>query len=41
VAKGYSQIYDIDYDETSTPVAKMSIVRTLISLTVNDGCKLH
>jgi Reverse transcriptase (RNA-dependent DNA polymerase) len=41
VAKGYSQTYGIDYDETFTPVAKMSTVRTLISLAANGGWKLH
>ena len=41
VAKGYSQTYGIDYDETFAPVAKMSTVRTLVSLAVNGGWKLH
>ncbi|KAJ3668810.1 hypothetical protein LUZ61_022792 [Rhynchospora tenuis] len=41
VAKGYSQTYGIDYDETFAPVAKMSTVRTLISLAANGGWKLH
>jgi hypothetical protein len=41
VAKGYSQTYGIDYDETFAPVAKMSTVRTLLSLAVNGGWKLH
>jgi hypothetical protein len=41
VAKGYSQTYVIDYDETFVLVAKMSIVRTLISCAVNFGWSLH
>jgi Reverse transcriptase (RNA-dependent DNA polymerase) len=41
VAKGYGQTYGIDYDETFAPVAKMSTVRTLISLAANEGWKLH
>ena len=41
VAKGYSQTYDIDYDETFAHVAKMSTVRTLISLAMNKDWKLH
>jgi Reverse transcriptase (RNA-dependent DNA polymerase) len=41
VAKRYSQTYGIDYDETFAPVAKMSTVRTLISLAANGDWKLH
>ena len=41
VAKGYSQTYGIDYDETFAPVAKMSTVQTLVSLAANEGWKLH
>jgi hypothetical protein len=33
VARGYSQTYGIDYDETFTPVAEINIVRILISCT--------
>ena len=41
VAKGYNQAYGIDYDETFAPVAKMGIVKTLVSCAVNFGWLLH
>jgi Reverse transcriptase (RNA-dependent DNA polymerase) len=41
MAKGDSQTYDIDYDETFAPVAKMSTIRTLVSLVANEGWKYH
>jgi hypothetical protein len=41
VAKGYSQTYGIDYDETFAPVAKVGTVRTLISCIVNFGWPIH
>lgn len=41
VARGYSQTYSIDYDETFSPVAKMGTVRTLISCAANFGWPLH
>lgn len=31
VAKGYTQLYGIDYQETFAPLAKMNLVRVLIS----------
>ena len=41
VARGYSQTYGIDYDETFAPVAKMNTVRILISCAANFGWSLH
>jgi Reverse transcriptase (RNA-dependent DNA polymerase) len=37
VAKAYSHTYGIDYDEIFAPMAKMSTVRTLVSMAVNGG----
>src|SRR5436190_202810 len=41
VAKEYSQTYGINYDETFTLVAKMSMVRMLVSCAANFGWPLH
>jgi hypothetical protein len=32
VAKGYSQQYDMDYEEIFAPVAKITIIHTLIAV---------
>lgn len=40
VAKGYMQTYGMDYEETFAPVAKINIIRVLISLAANQGFPL-
>ncbi|KAK3011850.1 hypothetical protein RJ639_010446 [Escallonia herrerae] len=40
VARGFSQHYGLDYEETFSPVAKRVTVRTLISLAAYNGWKL-
>ena len=37
VAKGYSQTYVVDYDETFAPVAKMNTIRIIISIAVKHS----
>jgi hypothetical protein len=41
VAKGYAQTYGIDYEETYSPVAKMTTVRVIIAMAVVKGLSLH
>ena len=41
VAKGFTQTYGIDYEETFAPVAKMNTVRVLISMAANYDWRLH
>lgn len=40
VARGYTQRKGIDYEKTFSPVAKMTIVRTVLSIAANEGLKL-
>lgn len=40
VARGFSQQYGLDYEDTFSPVAKMVTVRTIISLAANKGWPL-
>ncbi len=41
VAKGYAQTYGIDYEETYSPVAKMTTVRAIIAMATAKGWSLH
>jgi len=41
VAKGYAQTYGIDYEETYSLVAKMTIVRAIITMAAAKGWSLH
>ena len=41
VARGYTQTHRIDYQETFAPVAKMNIIRIIISLVVNFDWPLN
>ena len=41
VAKGFSQIADIDYEETFDPTARMSSVRVLMQKAVQNNMLIH
>ena len=41
VARGFTQTYGLDYQETFAPVAKLNTVRVLLSLVVNLDWNLH
>ncbi len=41
VAKGYAQTYGIDYEETYSPVAKMTTIRVIIAMATTKGWSLH
>ena len=41
VAKGYTQSYGIDYLETFASIAKMNVVRVLLSVAANLGWSLQ
>jgi hypothetical protein len=40
-AKGYAQIYGIDYEETYNLITKMMIIRTIIVMAITKGWSLH
>ena len=41
VAKGYAQKEGIDYEETFTPVARQTSIRTMMSLAAQMGWEIH
>jgi hypothetical protein len=41
VAKGFSQVEGIDYDETFAPVAQYSSVRVILAISAQMGWKVH
>lgn len=41
MAKGFTQTYGIDYQETFAPVTKINYTRVLLSLTVNSDWHLR
>jgi hypothetical protein len=41
VAKGYPQTYGINYEETYSPIAKMTTIRIIITMTITKGWSLH
>jgi len=41
VSRGFSQIEGIDYEETFSPVARYSSIRTILALSVHMGWHIH
>jgi hypothetical protein len=41
VARGFSQVEGVDYDETFTPVSRYTSIHTIIALTTSMSWKLH
>ncbi|KAJ0491696.1 putative RNA-directed DNA polymerase [Helianthus annuus] len=41
VAKGYSQEYGIDFEETFSPVARFETIRLVLSVAAQEGWELH
>jgi hypothetical protein len=41
VARGFSQVEGIDYDETFAPVARYSSIRSMLALSAQMGWKIH
>jgi hypothetical protein len=41
VARGFSQVEGVDYDETFVPVARYTLIRAVISIVAKMGWKIH
>jgi hypothetical protein len=41
VARGFSQVEGVDYDETFAPVARYTSIRSVISIAAEMGWKIH
>ena len=40
IARGFTQVYDIDYTKTFSPVVRLNSVRVLLSLAINQAWSL-
>jgi hypothetical protein len=41
IAKGYSQVEDLDFDKTFTPVARLESIRMLLAYATHHGFKIY
>jgi hypothetical protein len=41
VARGFSQIEGVDYDETFTPFARYTSIKTIIAIAIEMGWSIH
>ncbi|CAM8905580.1 unnamed protein product [Rhodiola kirilowii] len=41
IAKGYSQIHGLDFEDTFSPVVRSATVRIILSIAVTSGWPLH
>ena len=41
VARGFSQVEGVDYEETFAPVARYTSIRSIISIVAEMGWKIH
>ena len=41
IAKGFTQVYEVDYYETFTPVAKLASIRTILTITACNNWPIN